>query len=341
MKRKLFLYIIIMMMLGATANSQQNFKFFINVYVIGLDQPIKRIIDLSEISTKEELDSFLQTIEREFLEGEKFGKTPLWSTLDHLVEDLIETQNSFPEDSDVYLIMYTDFVNTDNSRNLFRSAYAIQNSNNLRRLEPYILSRLRERVKKIYPVHVVGSKNESNIYLARRICTPQERVYELNETNLLRNDLLQSFESSIVVLNIILDHSNSMNSIVRQISDDVKENITGVFERSVGNSADDPDGHNLPAFPSDFSGTWRRSQSAYVYTLTFTSNTLKAGNQDYYWGLQRVSGDVYRITVNSSDYNGTLIIRLVDGCLEIDEYEFRTAQHYSVEHDWTGIWERQ
>jgi hypothetical protein len=41
------------------------------------------------------------------------------------------------------------------------------------------------------------------------------------------------------------------------------------------------------SFPEEFIGTWERNyDSSYTSTLTFTSDTLQASNQDYYWILK-------------------------------------------------------
>jgi hypothetical protein len=101
-------------------------------------------------------------------------------------------------------------------------------------------------------------------------------------------------------------------------------------------------GNKGATFPSAFIGTWRRPLSPYNYTLTISSNTLKASNQSFYWNLQSVSGDIYTMTLSvTSDYVGRTAFRLVNGCLEIREEHYQSTPHYTPAHDWSGIWERQ
>jgi hypothetical protein len=95
-------------------------------------------------------------------------------------------------------------------------------------------------------------------------------------------------------------------------------------------------------FPSAFIGTWKRPLSPYNYTLTISSKTLKASNQNFHWILQSVSGDVYTMTLSVvSDYIGKTAFRLVNGSLEIREDHYQSTPHYNPEYDWSGIWERQ
>jgi hypothetical protein len=96
-----------------------------------------------------------------------------------------------------------------------------------------------------------------------------------------------------------------------------------------------------PEFSSDLTGTWVRTNSPYNYTLTITSNTLKASNQNYYWRLQRASGDMYSLTVSGSGQYYHSTFKLVDDTLVISEDEYRRASHYDPEHDWTGVWVRK
>jgi len=77
---------------------------------------------------------------------------------------------------------------------------------------------------------------------------------------------------------------------------------------------------DVVTLPSEFIGTWERVDLLYTTTLTFSSTTLKASNQSYYWELQSISGYVYSIkTPSGSDYtsSGTITIKLIDGNLDI------------------------
>jgi len=85
-------------------------------------------------------------------------------------------------------------------------------------------------------------------------------------------------------------------------------------------------------FPSGFIGTWRRESSSYTNTLTFTSTTLKASNQNYYWELQSISGDMYTIKSSRSTYTGTNSFRLTNGKLVI------SGDDGTGEDNWNGNW---
>ena len=91
-----------------------------------------------------------------------------------------------------------------------------------------------------------------------------------------------------------------------------------------------------PAFPSGFIGTWRRDfQSVYTSTLTFTSKTLKASNQDRDWELINISGDSYIILYgNTTDWTATITVRLINGKLEISN------DPGTDENDWNGTWRK-
>jgi len=233
MKRKLLICIITMTLLTVRVNSQQ--RLFINVYTIGgLEQPIQRILYLYEITTGE-LEEQIQTVERLLIESEKGGKTPLYQGSDNMVFDLLEALNYFPADTYTCSIIYSDFQPTDNSLHLFRDPNARRNTNNSRNLERYIINRL-HTFKRVYPVIVRGSRGTSNPALARNIATPNQRVYELNSTAEMRNDIYQGFESSTIILSIMVDLSNSLQDIVIPVINDIKELMTVAVNRSLSNS---------------------------------------------------------------------------------------------------------
>jgi hypothetical protein len=76
---------------------------------------------------------------------------------------------------------------------------------------------------------------------------------------------------------------------------------TAVTENKIAENTEPDDGKS---FPSSFRTTWIRDNTK--YTLIFTKDTLKAGNQSYYWILLSVSGDVYTIKPSNYDYKGTI-----------------------------------
>jgi len=237
-KRKVLIIVIISMMLCANINAQQERRIIVNVIGIGLDPPIRRILEFKEITSMEELAAYLQIFESEYLDSEKWGQTPVYAGLDTLIENIIQAHNSFPQDADIALFMYSDFVDTDRSGYLFKSRDARRYAHNIRMLESYLINRLHEHVKRVYPIIVRGSQGTSNPELAGKICTSNERIYELGETDLMREDFFRSFQSSTIILHIIADHSNSLQGIVKRVFDDAKETITEAVNLSLrGNLA--------------------------------------------------------------------------------------------------------
>jgi len=96
-----------------------------------------------------------------------------------------------------------------------------------------------------------------------------------------------------------------------------------------------------PAMLSDFAGTWERVNGISKNTLTITSTTLKASNQNYFWNLSSVSGDIYTIYPSPNPgLKGTVRLKLVGDYLEIiDAYDMPNAGAWSgSEDDWTGTW---
>ena len=93
-----------------------------------------------------------------------------------------------------------------------------------------------------------------------------------------------------------------------------------------------------PEFPSEFRGTWKRAyQSVYTNTLTLTSNTIKDSGQNYYWALQRVSGNAYKVKSSNSGFIGDpLIINFENGYLV-----FSNDDASPGEDNWDGRWEKQ
>jgi hypothetical protein len=74
-----------------------------------------------------------------------------------------------------------------------------------------------------------------------------------------------------------------------------------------------------PEFPSEFRGTWRRVTPPYTNTLlTITADTYTISSKpNENWKLKEISGDTYYITIASSGWNGSEVIKYVDGNLEI------------------------
>jgi hypothetical protein len=127
-------------------------------------------------------------------------------------------------------------------------------------------------------------------------------------------------------------------------------------------------------FPEEFIGTWERNyDSRYTSTLTFTSTTLQASNQDYHWvlnyGYTYDGKDFYSFyyihTNTNPNYQPQIKIKLdEDGNLFIDEGEDTSRnvdgviihrdssgsitgatglqlQRERSEDDWNGSWKRK
>ena len=88
----------------------------------------------------------------------------------------------------------------------------------------------------------------------------------------------------------------------------------------------------LTAFPSDFTGTWKRDN--YNNTLTFTGKNLKSSSQSYSWNFVSESNNAYTIR---SEYGGTaqINIRLANNNIEISE------DSGGGEDNWNGTWVKQ
>ena len=85
--------------------------------------------------------------------------------------------------------------------------------------------------------------------------------------------------------------------------------------------------------PSGFIGTWKRADQLYPTTLTFTSKTIKASNQDGYWNLTGISGDAYTWAwYNDPTWSFTSTYKLVNGNLEI------SGDSATGESNWNGVW---
>jgi hypothetical protein len=83
-------------------------------------------------------------------------------------------------------------------------------------------------------------------------------------------------------------------------------------------------------FPSGFAERWKRSN--FNNTLTIEANVIKSSSSNYYWVLQRISGNVYTLKRADASNTMTLTIRLVNGALEI------SGDSGSGENNWNGTW---
>jgi hypothetical protein len=73
-----------------------------------------------------------------------------------------------------------------------------------------------------------------------------------------------------------------------------------------------------PEFPSEFLGTWKRENSTFTDTRTFTKDTYRMSNQSNHWVLIDISGDTYHLSQSDNrDHKVFEIIRFVNGKLEI------------------------
>jgi hypothetical protein len=233
MKKSISLFFILYLTTICSRTYAQNGTIFVNVYVIGLEQTIERIV-ISELSTQEQLDAVTRAIENEFINSKKFGNTPFYAAIDNMIEDL--SSQEIQDDAEVVFLLYTDGVNTSLEKGLFRDPVSQQYTNNKVSLERYIISKLHSsqngRHLLVIPVLTIGQQNESNIAFLQSICFPPgERVYLFKETDLIRKKLFHSHKSSSLFLNILLDHSSSMESIHQAVGHDVIQKIKDIYIR--------------------------------------------------------------------------------------------------------------
>jgi hypothetical protein len=89
---------------------------------------------------------------------------------------------------------------------------------------------------------------------------------------------------------------------------------------------------DLVMFPSGFARVrdWRRSN--FNNTLTITENIIKSSSSNYFWVLQRISGNVYTLKRADASNTMTLTIRLDGSSLII------SGDSGSGENNWNGTW---
>jgi hypothetical protein len=101
-------------------------------------------------------------------------------------------------------------------------------------------------------------------------------------------------------------------------------------------------GDAVVVFPSDFTGTRRRSN--FNNTLTLTENTIKSSSSNYLWILQSVSGDRYTLKRSDAANTMTLTIKLGNSRY----YPMSGYVSYSLvisgdsgsgENNWNGTWQ--
>lgn len=241
--KKTIIITVILSLFCITENYAKN--IIINIYVIGLDQPIKRIVSV-ELKTQEQLDEVIHSIELEFILSQNFGTTPLYALIDHMLEDLNEL-NIPSKDAKAICFLFSDGVNTDISKGWFKSENAKMYANNKKILENIIIENLNTPVNeipiKMIPVVTLGRNKDSNMVFLNKICSPNERVYRFNEESelfLIKEKLMKSIEESeTLILNIGLDHSSSMQTIVQKLGELVIQLLSDVFQKA--NKNDDID----------------------------------------------------------------------------------------------------
>jgi len=97
--------------------------------------------------------------------------------------------------------------------------------------------------------------------------------------------------------------------------------------------------YSPPAFfPSDFLGTWKKDNN----TLTFTTNTLKAGNQLYIWNLTELDKSKYTLLPTDTTYWVTDTDKSQNITIQFSKNELKiSGDKGSVENNWNGTWKRQ
>jgi len=107
-------------------------------------------------------------------------------------------------------------------------------------------------------------------------------------------------------------------------------NRAGTYVRSSANNTNWTRISDSVSFPSGFIGTWKRDN--YNNSITFTSKTIKASNQDYLWGITTISGNLYSILTGNT--NAAIIIKLIDGNIVISN------DSGWGEDNWNGTWRK-
>jgi len=93
------------------------------------------------------------------------------------------------------------------------------------------------------------------------------------------------------------------------------------------------------SFPSQFIGIWKRDK--FDNTLTFTTNTVRAGNQSYAWNLTNISGNNFTIAdptywiIDANESQKITIKTGSGGSLIISGHKG------NGEDNWNGTWKKQ
>ena len=97
---------------------------------------------------------------------------------------------------------------------------------------------------------------------------------------------------------------------------------------------------DVVTFPSDFAGTWRRSN--FNNTLSVTENTMKTSSSNYLWVLQRISGNAYTLKRGDAANTMTLTIRLTKGTGSYSNPDILeiSGDSGSGENNWNGSWRK-
>lgn len=290
-----FIFLLISLFF-TTVHSHSQGKIFVTVYAFGLDPPIKRII-ISELSTQQQLDAVISAIENEYVDSKKFGNTPIYATLDHMVEDL--SASNIPEDSKVIFLLYTDGINTSSERNMYITPELRQYVNNRDMLDRFIVSRLQTPINgkpiTVLPILTVGRQKSADLPFLQKICSHGERVYRFEEAaDLIREKIFYTLRStSNLILSIALDHSASMESINQAVAYDVIETIIDIYKKMNEKANDD--------FISDFI-----SLEDFMDILggpTFVGNQLPVRPDEIYFTFELSHFKIMKSPVSQSLFN--------------------------------------
>jgi hypothetical protein len=134
--------------------------------------------------------------------------------------------------------------------------------------------------------------------------------------------------------------ANQRNTVVSRIGNALYNSANGGLRNVTAGITMNPDSYgfwlndgDVVTFPSNFAGTWRRSN--FNNTLNLTSNIIKSSSSNYFWVLQRISGNSYTFKRADASNTITITINLTNNYLVI------SGDSGSGQDNWNGTWIKQ